>query len=149
MISNSLMPKYYGVPEEFKDRFLFLEDYCKAKIANGSPLPNWFDGKVGELKRHGISLPLDAEIFVGFQILNAILVNPDWHIYVEPTRVFEVKIPIKWDKILKNMHKSPNNDLKTNVIDYIFRTYILYQSLPQNDYENYLYEEISRVINPI
>lgn len=49
VISNSLMPKYYGVPDEFKDRFIFIEDYCNAKIVIGSPLFSWLDMKKAEL----------------------------------------------------------------------------------------------------
>ena len=146
VISSVLMPKYYGVPKEFKDRFLLLEDYCRAGIVGPSPLSDWLDGKTEELKKMGI-IPIDEVIFKAFHIINGIIINPDWETYVK-TRSMEIYIPKKWNPILRNMHKSPNDALKMDVIDYIFRAYITRQGVPQEDYEAYLHEKISKVVKP-
>ncbi|MCK5476880.1 MAG: hypothetical protein KAI55_03085, partial [Candidatus Aenigmarchaeota archaeon] len=141
VISNSLMTKYYKIPEELKDRFFFLENYCSAKIAIGSPMFLWLEKKVEELQKMNV-VGIDIEIFLAFQTINAIILHPEWQPYINTIQRQEMFIPDRWEIILKNIHHFPNNQLKISVIDYIFRCYILGKFTPKMDYEDNLYEEV-------
>lgn len=145
VITSFLMFKYYGRPEHFKGKFILLEDYCSPQIAVGSPLNDWLEEKHLELGSSGIH-NIDKEVFSAFQIINAIILHPQWNSYVLPSLKFDVRIPRRWDRIMRNMHKYPNDALKSSVTDYIFRAYILNKLDPNEKYENDLYSRmISRI----
>jgi len=144
IISSSLMQKYYNIPDEFNDKFLFLEDYCSSPITINSPLFFWIKQKDRELEKSGIQ-GVDKDIFVAFQILNGIIIHPEWKAYVTPIPKQVNGIPERWNQILKNMHKYPNDELKMPIIDYIFRAYVLHKIAPNMVYEDDLYKEISNI----
>lgn len=141
VISNSLMTKYYEIPKEIKDKLLLLEDYCSAKIAEGSPLWIWLEKKVAKLKKMNV-MGVGIEVFIAFQILNGIITHPEWKQHVTPIKGLERQIPDRWEIILKNIHHLSNNRLRMSIINYIFRHYIWGGSSPNKDYEDNLYKKV-------
>lgn len=141
IISNALIKRYYKIHKEIEDKIFFLEEYCPAEIAIGSPLFTQLKQQIVELEKMNV-VGIDKEVFLAFHTINAIILHPEWKQYVKPIKRPESQIPERWEIILKNIHHFPNNQLKVSVIDYIFRCYILHKFQPKKDYEDELYNEV-------
>lgn len=144
VITNSIAIKYGYLPEELMEKAFILDDYCFAEIVEGSPLDLWIVPKINEAMRLG--LPVDRGVFLAFQIINAIIIHPEWMCYVKLADNEKGKIPDRWDNVFREMCGFKDERLKISVMSHVFNNYILQGYKLNMDIENALFEEISRAL---